>query len=50
MPKAFEFCLPITEAKVPGGPEWLHEINYDGFRPRVERDGGRVRMSLSWSC
>jgi hypothetical protein len=44
MPKAFEFCLPITEAKVPGGPEWLHEIKYDGFRLRVERDGGRVRL------
>jgi ATP-dependent DNA ligase len=26
------------------GPEWLHEIKYDGFRLRVERDGDRVRL------
>jgi hypothetical protein len=23
--KAFEFCLPTNAAKVPAGPEWLHE-------------------------
>jgi bifunctional non-homologous end joining protein LigD len=42
--KAFEFCLPITGAKVPNGPEWLHEIKHDGFRLRVERNGDRVRL------
>jgi bifunctional non-homologous end joining protein LigD len=42
--KAFEFCMPITGTKVPAGPEWLHEIKYDGFRLRVERDGNRVRL------
>jgi ATP-dependent DNA ligase len=42
--KAFEFCLPTTGAKVPAGPEWLHEIKYDGFRLRVEQDGDRVRL------
>jgi ATP-dependent DNA ligase len=42
--KAFEFCIPITGIKVPAGPEWLHEIKYDGFRLRVERDGDRVRL------
>jgi bifunctional non-homologous end joining protein LigD len=42
--KAFEFCIPITGTKVPAGPEWLHEIKYDGFRLRVERDGDRVRL------
>jgi ATP-dependent DNA ligase len=31
-------------AKVPFGPEWLHEIKYDAFRHRVERDGDRVRL------
>ena len=36
--KAFEFCLPTTGIKVPAAPEWLHEIKYDGFRLRVERD------------
>src|SRR5499427_7723785 len=42
--KAFEFCLPTNATKVPAGPEWLHEIKYDGFRLRVERDGDRVRL------
>jgi ATP-dependent DNA ligase len=42
--KAFEFCVPITGTKVPAGAEWLHEIKYDGFRIRVERDGDRVRL------
>jgi bifunctional non-homologous end joining protein LigD len=42
--KAFEFCIPTTGTKVPSGPEWLHEIKYDGFRLRVERDGDRVRL------
>jgi ATP-dependent DNA ligase len=34
----FEFSIRTT------GPEWLHEIKYDGYRPWVERDGDRVRL------
>jgi bifunctional non-homologous end joining protein LigD len=44
MSNAFEFCLPTRGTKVPAGPEWLHEIKYDGFRLRVKRDGDRVRL------
>ena len=44
MPHTFEFCLPMMGAKVPASPEWLHEIKYDGYRLRVERDGDRVRL------
>jgi bifunctional non-homologous end joining protein LigD len=29
---------------VPSGPDWLHEIKYDGYRVRLERDGDRVRL------
>ena len=29
---------------VPAGPDWLHEIKYDGYRLRVERNGDRVRL------
>ena len=29
---------------VRSGPEWPHEIKYDGFRLPVERDGDRVRL------
>jgi bifunctional non-homologous end joining protein LigD len=40
----FEFCLPTSAKAVPGGPHWLHEIKYDGFRVRVERNGDRARL------
>jgi ATP-dependent DNA ligase len=42
--KSFEFCLPTRSTIVPDGPDWLHEIKYDGYRLRVERDGDRVRL------
>jgi ATP-dependent DNA ligase len=42
--KAFEFCIPIPGTKVPWGPDWLHEIKYDGYRLRVERNDDRVRL------
>jgi bifunctional non-homologous end joining protein LigD len=29
---------------VPAAPEWFHEIKYDGYRLRVERDDARVRL------
>jgi bifunctional non-homologous end joining protein LigD len=40
----YEFCLPSRGIQVPDGPEWLHEIKYDGFRMLVQRDGERVRL------
>src|ERR1700745_1008719 len=40
----FDFCLPTRGIKVPDRPEWIHELKYDGFRLRVERDGDRVRL------
>jgi bifunctional non-homologous end joining protein LigD len=43
MPK-FEFCIPTVGKVVPVGAEWFHEIKYDGYRLRVERDGDRVRL------
>jgi ATP-dependent DNA ligase len=42
--EAFEFCLPTAAKIVPAGPDWLHEIKYDGYRLRVERDGDQVRL------
>jgi ATP-dependent DNA ligase len=44
MRSTFEFCLPTKATAVPNGPDWLHEIKYDGYRLRVERDGDRVRL------
>jgi bifunctional non-homologous end joining protein LigD len=40
----FDFCIPTRGAKVPHTPDWIHEIKYDGYRLRVERDGARVRL------
>ena len=44
MPSTFDFCLPSPAKHVPSGPDWLHEIKYDGYRLRLERDGERVRL------
>src|SRR5215471_7434932 len=44
MPNAFEFCLPTSATSVPDRPNWLHEVKYDGYRLRLEREGNRVRL------
>jgi hypothetical protein len=38
----FKFCLPTTAAHVPDRPVWLHEVKYDGYRVRLEREGNRA--------
>jgi ATP-dependent DNA ligase len=40
----FEFCIPTVGKAVPSAPEWFHEIKYDGYRLRGERDGPSVRL------
>jgi bifunctional non-homologous end joining protein LigD len=42
--KSFEFCLPTNSTSVPSSPDWFHEIKFDGYRLRVERNGDRVRL------
>jgi hypothetical protein len=44
MSRAFDFCIPTWGTKIPHTPDWLHEIRYDGYRVRVEREGDRVRL------
>jgi bifunctional non-homologous end joining protein LigD len=44
MLKSFEFCIPTAGTDVPAGPDWLHEIKFDRYRLRVERNGDRVRL------
>src|SRR6266480_2594314 len=41
---AFEPCIPTRGAKVPAGPDWIHENKHDGYRLIVHRDGARVRL------
>jgi ATP-dependent DNA ligase len=44
MLRAFDFCLPTRATTVPDTPDWLHEVKYDSYRLRLERDGDRVRL------
>jgi len=44
MRSTFEFCIPTAGKVVPSGPDWLHEVKYDGYRLRLERNGDRVRL------
>jgi ATP-dependent DNA ligase len=45
----FDFCLTTKSASVPVGPDWLHEIKYDGYRFRPERDGLITRGGYNWT-
>ena len=42
--KSLDFCLPTKATTVPDTPDWLHEVKYDGYRLRLERDGDHVRL------
>src|SRR6201985_309311 len=39
-----EPCIPTRAAKLPSGPDWVHEIKHDGYRLIVRRDGPTVRL------
>jgi bifunctional non-homologous end joining protein LigD len=41
---SLEFCFPPNPIPSPTGPYRLHEVKYDGYRLRLERDGDRVRL------
>ncbi|WP_439357851.1 ATP-dependent DNA ligase [Bradyrhizobium sp. DASA03007] len=53
MTKSFEFCRPTAKKSVPDGPDWIHEIKYDGYRGRVVRNGAVVQVlskaGLDWT-
>jgi bifunctional non-homologous end joining protein LigD len=53
MSKQFEFCRPAAKKVVPSGPDWIHEVKYDGYRGRLVRDGDGVRLlsksGLDWT-
>jgi bifunctional non-homologous end joining protein LigD len=40
----YTFALPIKADKVPAGPDWLHEVKYDGYRMMLIREYNRVRL------
>ncbi|SDK42399.1 RNA ligase family protein [Bradyrhizobium ottawaense] len=53
MPKPFEYCRPVAQKAVPAGPDWIHEVKYDGYRGRIVREGKDVRLlsksGLDWT-
>jgi bifunctional non-homologous end joining protein LigD len=40
--------LPVASPKLrsapPSGPEWLHEVKFDGFRIQLHKNGDEVRL------
>ena len=46
MLKSFEFSLPTNATTVASAPDWLHEIKYDGYRLRLERDGDHMQGGI----
>ena len=41
------FSLQTAKKAVPAGPDSIHEVKYDGYRLRVERNGDRLRLLLT---
>jgi bifunctional non-homologous end joining protein LigD len=49
----FRPCILTRATTVPTGPDWLHEIKYDGYRVQVHVNSGRkkiyIRNGLDWT-
>ncbi|MGE0283192.1 MAG: DNA ligase D [Rhizobiaceae bacterium] len=52
-PTFIEPCLATLQATPPAGPEWLHEVKFDGYRIQAHLKGGKVRLltrsGLDWT-
>jgi bifunctional non-homologous end joining protein LigD len=48
-----QFGKPVAKKVVPAGPDWIHEVKYDGYRGRIIRDGKNVKLlsksGLEWN-
>jgi bifunctional non-homologous end joining protein LigD len=42
----FEYCKPVAAKTVPAGLNWIHEVKYDGYRMRVERNAEERKVVL----
>ena len=53
LPAFLEPSLPQQTDKAPSGPEWVHEIKYDGYRMQARIDGPKVSAAdakgLDWT-
>jgi ATP-dependent DNA ligase len=43
-PGIIEPCIPTRVSKPPVGPQWIHEIEHDGYRLIARKRDGRVRL------
>jgi bifunctional non-homologous end joining protein LigD len=39
-------CQPVLVHQIPTGPEWIHELKWDGYRLIARRENGVVHL---WS-
>jgi bifunctional non-homologous end joining protein LigD len=53
MPGFIKPQLATLKSKAPKGPQWLHEIKYDGYRVQIHLDKGKkkvfTRNGLDWT-
>lgn len=53
MPDFVEPTLATLVAKAPTGPDWIHEIKFDGYRLQARLEAGRVKLltrsGLDWT-
>jgi bifunctional non-homologous end joining protein LigD len=46
-------CLALLSETAPSGPDWIHEIKFDGYRVQARIDRGKVKLltrkALDWT-
>ena len=47
LPKWIRPCLPTLVDKPPIGPQWVHEIKWDGYRVSAYVAGGKATISAA---
>ena len=39
-----EPCSPVSAKAIPRGPDWLHEVKFDGYRVQIHKAGKDVAI------
>jgi hypothetical protein len=52
LPAFLEPSLALLSNRSPNGPQWVHEIKFDGYRIQARMNSGKVRLltrkALDW--